>query len=101
MLFTLHHKFAGSGRPGFALLWVGLKLQGPYSVQSYVQHIDGHTSWLDSKDEGKHAWLLRGLDDEAFQPTCMVTYGCKGDKNIKASVAFLSPSQPYAAMHVC
>ena len=32
---------------------------------------------LDSKGAGKHAWLLGGLNDEAFQQTNMVTYGCE------------------------
>jgi len=51
---------------------------------------------LDSKGAGKHAWLLGGLNDEAFQQTNMVTYGYITDAFI-----FLSPSQPYVIMHIC
>ncbi|DBA96095.1 TPA: hypothetical protein ACH3X1_001590 [Trebouxia sp. C0004] len=44
-------------------------------------------SRLDNKDEDKRAWLLRGLNDQAFRAMCMVTYGYEGDK---ASVLALS-----------
>ncbi|DBA91642.1 TPA: hypothetical protein ACH3X1_003248 [Trebouxia sp. C0004] len=37
-------------------------------------------SRLDSKGEDKRAWLLRRLNDQAFRQTCLVTYGCEGDK---------------------
>jgi hypothetical protein len=43
---AVHSKpcFAGSSRPAVVVLWTGLKLHGPYSVQSYAQCIVGHAS---------------------------------------------------------
>ncbi len=58
------------------------------------------TAKLDSKDEGKHAWLLQGRNDVAFQQTCMAAYGCEGDKKATDALIFLSPLQPYVTMHV-
>ena len=64
----------------------GIK-QGNFSVKQYIQHHCSHTSKLDSKDEDKRAWLLRGLNDEDFRAVCRVTYNLEGDK---ASVLSLS-----------
>ena len=64
----------------------GIK-QGTFSVKQYIQYSCGHMSRLDSKDEDKRAWLLRGLNDQDFKGICMVTYGLEGDK---ASVLSLS-----------
>lgn len=64
----------------------GIK-QGTYSVKQYIQYHCGHMSRLDSKDEDKCAWLLRGLNNQDFRAVCMVTYGLEGDK---ASVLSLS-----------
>ena len=43
---AVHSKpcFAGSSRPAVVVLWTGLKLHGPYSVQLYAQCIVGHAS---------------------------------------------------------
>ena len=64
----------------------GIK-QGNFSVKQYIQHQCGHMSRLDSKDEDKRAWLLRGLNDEDFRAIRKLTYNHEGDK---ASVLSLS-----------
>ena len=64
----------------------GIK-QGNSSVKQYIQHLCSHVSRLDSSDEDKRAWLLRGLSDEDFRAICKVTYHPEGDK---ASVLSLS-----------
>jgi len=53
---------------------------------------------LDSKGAGKHAWLLGGLNDEAFSKQ---TWSRMVARYITDAFIFLSPSQPYVIMHIC